>query len=250
MVVVTRDGCCAVVTIDRPQTRNALDAATMTALDAAMQQTAEDASVRAVVLTGAGGAFVSGGDLRELQHKTSRVDAAELSDRGEALCRTIESLAVPVIAVIAGPALGGGAELALACDLRIAEAQATLGFVQARMGVTTAWGSTARLISCVGASRAARLLLLGQTVSASKAHELSLVDEVVERGGGLALASAWAAQSASCSQAAVAALKGLLVRGRQRIYDDLRPHERAAFIETWTGSDHLEAVRGHFARRR
>lgn len=249
MLRTAREGAAIVWTIDRPETKNALDAATMDALHLATVAAQQDGHVRAAILTGAGGAFVSGGDLNELRNKTSRADAEALSDRGDALCRALEALPFPVIAVIGGAALGGGAELALACDLRVAEAGASIGFVQARMGVTPAWGSTSRLVSAVGASRASKLLLTGAAVTADQAYILGLVEEVTHAGGGLDIARAWVHAITQCSPAAIARTKALLVRARSSLYEHVRPLERASFVETWAGPDHVEAVEAYFARR-
>lgn len=250
MLRVARHDSCAVLTVDRPGARNALDLATLRALHVAVQHAGEEPTVRSVIITGAGGAFISGGDLKELQHKTSRADAEEIADLGTALCRAVETLPIPVIAVLAGPALGGGAELALACDFRIAETSATVGFIQAKMGVTVAWGSTARLVSLLGSSRAARALLLAEVLPADKAAALGLIDEVVSVGQGLSKAADFAAAIAACSRAAVGELKALLVRAREPVDQALRPFEREAFVATWIGEDHLQAVRAYFARPR
>jgi enoyl-CoA hydratase len=249
MLKVTRDGAAIVWTIDRPQTKNALDAATMDALHLATVAAQQDSHVRAAILTGTGDAFASGGDLNELRNKVSRGDAEALSDRGDALCRALESLPFPVIAVIPGAALGGGAELAMACDMRVAEAGAKIGFVQARMGVTPAWGTTSRLVSALGTHRAAKLLLTGAPVTADQAYILGLVEEVTRSGGGMDIARAWVHSITQCSPTAIARTKALLVRSRSGLYDHVRPLERQSFIDTWTGADHLDAVEAYFEHR-
>ncbi len=249
MLRITRENAAIVWTIDRPETKNALDETTVDALGAAIVAAHQDSSIRAAILTGAGDAFVSGGDLGELRRKTSRADAEALSDRGDALCRALESLPFPVIAVIGGAALGGGAELAMACDLRIAEASAKIGFVQGRMGVTPAWGTTSRLVLAIGAARASRLLFMGSVLDAQQALSIGLVEEVTPQGGGLALGLGWVQEICRCSPAAVSRSKALLMKARASLYEQVRPLEREAFIETWTGPDHLDAVEGYFARR-
>jgi enoyl-CoA hydratase len=238
---VERKDAIAIWTIDRPESKNALDQATFEALDRAVREA--DASVRVAIVTGAGDMFVSGGDLRELRDKTSRADAEQLTDTGYALCRAIGEAPFPVIAALGGAAIGGGAELAVACDLRVASSSASLAFKQARLGVTTAWGTAERLVALVGAGRAARLLFTGETVVAAEAHAMGLVEVVHEGGGVLDAALELAAAIAHGSPAAVTAMKRL-VRARGD-----RALERDLFVETWSGADHLEAVEAWFARR-
>lgn len=235
-------------TIDRPQTRNALDHSTLDALLRAVGEAARDRELRAAVLTGAGNVFVSGGDLRELRHQHAPHDAERLSDAGYELTSAIADLSIPVIAAIPGPAIGGGAELALACDLRVADARAILSFKQVRMGVTTAWGSVPRLVSIVGAGAAARLLYCGHDVSATEGRELGLVDAVTDEGFARTKALQWASDIALGSPRAIAEMKRLF-RETMASARDVRQHERRAFVDTWTALDHREAVEAYFDRR-
>lgn len=229
-------------TIDRPQARNALDLATIAALTTGVTSAPRD--VRVAVLTGAGDSFVSGGDLRELRDRTSVADAEDVSDRGFLLAQAIAAAPFPVIAVLNGGAIGGGAELAVACDLRVAEARAFIAFKQVRMGVTSAWGAAARLRAIVGASAAARLLFRAESIDANEGRRLGLFDDVCDDGAGVETALAWARDIACGAPGAIAATKRLL-----RAEGDVRAVERAGFVETWTSDDHKEAVEAWFERR-
>lgn len=252
MLRVEREGNVAVWTMDRPDQRNALNEAMMTAFADALSAAEADPSLRAVVLTGEGGVFSAGADLREARLVVTREDAARFSDAGEALCRRIEGLPVPVFAALSGVAFGGGAELAMACDARIADASARVSFKHVRMGVCTSWGTLARLVSVVGHGAASRLLLTGQELLAREAHTLRLVDHVTEQDGdahAVAAALAWARDVEQGSPSAVAAMKRLLTASRRAAYDALRPLERELFAETWAGADHQEAVAAYFERR-
>jgi enoyl-CoA hydratase/carnithine racemase len=244
------DGAVVIWTIDRPGAKNALDHATMNALIGAIQEAAKDRAVRAAVLTGSGHVFVSGGDLRELRGQHSPQDAERLSDVGHELTSTIADLPFPVIAALPGPAIGGGAELALACDMRIADVRAKIAFKQVRMGVTTAWGSISRLVNLVGPGVAARLLYTAQEVTAAEAKLLGLVDEVMENGLARTTALAWATDIAAGSPKAVTELKRL-VREAMLGGDaqTLRSLERQSFINTWSGPDHVDAIEAYFERR-
>jgi len=234
MLHVRVDAGVASFVIDRPKAKNALDLATIRALREAVART----TARVAIVSGAGGTFVSGGDLRELRDRTSASDAAELRDEGFALMNAIATAPYPVIAALAGHAIGGGAELAIACDLRVAHPATRIAFRQARLGVTTAWGGTERLAELVGASRAARLLFTACDVPMDEAVSVGLVDAVGEDP--VAVAMSWAGAITLASATAIAETKAIVRRGAP---------ERDAFIRTWTGPDHLAAVEDYFRRR-
>jgi enoyl-CoA hydratase/carnithine racemase len=248
MLRVEREGGVVIWTIDRAETKNALDHETMDRLSDAVQDACNDRTVRAAVLTGAGHMFVSGGDLRELRNRSTPQDAERLSDAGHALCRKICDAPFPVIAALAGPAIGGGAELAIACDLRVADMRAKLSFKQVRMGVTTAWGTVPRLVSLVGTSAAARLLYTAYEISAMDAKLLRLVDDVTENGLARTTALAWASDIAQGSPRAIADMKRLL-QETVAASSDVRSLERQLFVDTWSGADHVEAIEAYFERR-
>jgi enoyl-CoA hydratase len=245
---VEREGRVAIWTLDRPEAKNALDHATLHDLVDAVSEAGRDPTLRAAVLTGAGHTFVSGGDLRELRDKNSPQDAERFSELGWDLCRAMTELPFPVIAALPGPAIGGGAELALACDLRVADVRAKLAFKQVRMGVTTAWGTVPRLIAMIGAGAAARLLYTSHEIGAAEAKLLGLVDEVTENGLARTTALAWASDIAEGSPRAIADMKRLL-REALATARDVRSLERQLFIDTWSGADHHEAVEAYFERR-
>jgi enoyl-CoA hydratase/carnithine racemase len=235
-------------TLSRPESRNALDFATLGALGDAARSAGTDRAVRAVVLTGEGGTFASGGDLRELRNEVSRDGGERLLRAGRSATTAIAELRVPVLAALPGPAIGGGAELAVACDLRIADVGARIGFRHARMGVTTAWGATERLVALVGVGVAARLLLVGHEVSAGEAYAFGLVDAVVESGACVSQALAWAYDIAAGAPEAVARAKAMLRRATRAPWEaaDL---EARHFVDAWASDDHGEAVAAYFERR-
>ena len=245
---VERNGEVVVWSLGRPEARNALDYATFAALERAIADAAADATLRAVVLTGEGDVFASGGDLRELRSATTREDAARLSDIGRRVCDGIAGLRVPVIAALTGPAIGGGAELAVACDVRVADPKATLCFKHARMAVSTAWGVLPKLVGLVGHGTASRLLLASHEVDAWEALRLGLVDAVCERRGSVATALAWGLDVAQGAPLAVAELKRLL-RETSAASADMRALERDRFVATWTSEDHKEAMEAFFGSR-
>jgi enoyl-CoA hydratase/carnithine racemase len=242
------NGTIVVWTLDEPRSKNALSFAAIESLTKAVSEASRDPLLRVAVLTGAGDVFVSGGDLRELRGQYSREDAERLSEAGYGLTSGLAELAFPVIAALPGPAIGGGAELALACDLRVADPRARIGFKQVRMGVTSAWGTAARLAALVGGGTAARLLYTAYEIDAADAKRVGLVDEVTADGLARETALGWASEIALGSPTAIAGMKRLL-RQALAAAADVRALERQLFVETWSGADHRDAAEAWFERR-
>ena len=169
----------AYVTIDRPTVLNALNTATWTDLHTAFEDAKADASVRGVILTGAGEkAFIAGADISELA-QLHAYEAEQSSRLGQAVLDLIENLGKPVIAAVNGFALGGGCETAMACTMRIAAEHAKFGQPEVKLGLLPGGGGTQRLPRLVGKGRALQLILTGETISAQEAHRIGLVNEVV-----------------------------------------------------------------------
>jgi enoyl-CoA hydratase len=245
---VEQQGDVAIWTLDRPEARNALDSATFAALARAIADAAASPRLRAVVLTGAGATFASGGDLRELRSALGPGDAVRLADDGLRVCDGLAELPVPVVAALPGPAIGGGAELAMACDLRVAGPDASICFKHARMAVTTAWGIVGRLVAVAGHATASRLLLTAQTLDAREALRVGVFDAVSEGEEPVATALAWALDVTRGAPGAVRELKAML-RDVARGAPDVRAKERDRFVASWTSEDHREAVEAFFEGR-
>ena len=180
MIDVSRDGGVAVVTIDRQDALNALDVATLTELRDRLRELADDAAVRAVVLTGAGEkAFVAGADIKYMS-ALEPGQAKEWGALGHAAANLLEQMPKPTIAAINGFALGGGCELALACDLRYASERAKLGQPEINLGIVPGWGGTQRLARVCGVGVAKDLIYTGRTVDAETAYRVGLVNRVVD----------------------------------------------------------------------
>jgi enoyl-CoA hydratase/carnithine racemase len=179
MVDLEWDGGLAVVTIDRPHARNAIAPETMEQLDKALDG-AQGAS--ALVLKGAGDkAFVSGGDLKQLAELRTEDDAAAMAWRMRAVCDRIADFPAPTVAVLNGHALGGGAEFAVAADIRVAAADIRIGFNQVTLAIMPAWGGAERLTELVGYSKALLLAGTGTILEAPEAERIGLVDRVLPR---------------------------------------------------------------------
>lgn len=169
----------AIITIDRPHARNAISLETMDQLDKALDGAQ---GARALALTGAGDkAFVSGGDLKELSALRTVEQAASMSFRMRSICDRIAGFPVPVVAALNGHALGGGAEFAVAADIRLAADDIKIGFNQVALEIMPAWGGAERLVELVGYSRALLLAGTGRILAATDAERLGLIDQVIPR---------------------------------------------------------------------
>ncbi|HSL20922.1 MAG TPA: enoyl-CoA hydratase-related protein, partial [Vicinamibacterales bacterium] len=178
-LLLERDGAVALLTINRPEKRNALNATTLDELRRAALELKHDASVRAIVITGSGDkAFVAGADINELAVQTP-VGGRDHARTGQHVFDLIEHMGKPVIAAINGVALGGGCELAMACTLRLAADTARLGQPEINLGIIPGYGGTQRLSRIVGRGRALEVLLTGDPISAEEAWRIGLVNRVV-----------------------------------------------------------------------
>ena len=172
-----KQGNVAVLTIDRPEALNALNSQVLCDLDAAISQVEADDEVRVVVLTGAGRSFVAGADIGEMVN-FSAIDGKKFGVHGGSIFLRLENLSKPVIAAINGFALGGGCELAMACDIRIASEKAKFGQPEVGLGITPGFGGTQRLPRIVGISKAMELILTAKVIKAEEAKAIGLVSEV------------------------------------------------------------------------
>jgi enoyl-CoA hydratase len=180
LIDVTADGAVSTVTIDRQEALNALDVATLTELRDRLRELAADERVRALVLTGAGDkAFVAGADIKYMSG-LDPAGAKAWGALGHEAARLLETMPKPTIAAINGFALGGGCELALACDLRYASSRAKLGQPEINLGIVPGWGGTQRLGRICGVGVAKDLIFSGRTIGAEEAHRLGLVAEIAD----------------------------------------------------------------------
>lgn len=238
------------LTFNRPDAMNALNRAAMRQLAEAIHQLERDAALRVLIVTGAGAkAFCSGGDLVELRDQPTEADARAMIDlMGDALL-ALERLPVPVIAAIHGYALGGGSEIALACDLRIVDERARMGFVQINMALTPGWGAGQRLARLVGAPKALELLLDGQPLGAEALLALGLANEMTPPAQALEAAQRRAEAIAARPPQVVRAIKALLHAHRTLPYEAALQAERDLFPPLWAHPDHLQAVEAFFDRQ-
>jgi enoyl-CoA hydratase/carnithine racemase len=204
------DDGVTLITLDRPDVRNALNDELAEALDAALDEAADDPATRALVLTGAGETFCAGGDLARFERDWTPTSFRRHSHRLTSLIAGIERLEKPVIAAINGAVTGAGTQLALACDVRLAVPAARLLFREGRLGIVPSHGGVARLVKLVGLGRARDVLLGGEELDAAEAVRLGLLTEVVQDGDVVAAARARARLALRRSPEAYAAVKRLL----------------------------------------
>jgi enoyl-CoA hydratase len=246
-VRLERDGHVATLTVDNPPV-NALHPDVAVALEARLAELEADADARAVVLTGAGEHFMAGGDIAYFRSLDGA--NAEQYVRGiQRMQASIGALPQPVIAAVNGTALGGGCELALACDIRIADERAVFGQPEVRLGIIPGAGGTQNLPRLIGPGRAKRMLFTGERVPAAVALEWGLVDEVVAPGGSVARARAMAAEIAANAPLAVAAAKRAVNRGLEMTLGEGHLLEAALFATLVETSDFAEGVEAFFAKR-
>ncbi|GGV44430.1 enoyl-CoA hydratase [Actinomadura cremea] len=230
MVDLELDEGLAVITIDRPEARNAIAPATMDELDKAIDAAA---GADALVIRGAGDrVFVSGGDLKQLAAIRTEADAMAMALRMRGVCDRLAAFPGPVIAALNGHALGGGAEVAVAADIRIAADDIKIGFTQSTLAIMPAWGGAERLAALVGRGRALLLAGAGETLGAAEAQRVGLVDRVVPRA---TFEQDWRALARSLATAPAREIK--------RVAAGVGEDEAArAFARLWVSDEHWQAV--------
>lgn len=247
-VVMAVDGRVATVTINRPDKLNALNEATRAELCTIMARLTDDAGVRVVILTGAGEkAFVAGADIGEFAGRTPVVQHGVMS--GTNVFDAVERLPKPIIAAINGYCLGGGCELAMACDIRIASDKARLGQPEVKLGILPGGGGTQRLPRLVGLGNAYRLLYTGEMIGAAEALRIGLVDEVVP---GVELGErvrALAQTVAGMSPVALRYIKEAVQASVRAPLDEGLRLERTLFGLAFASQDKEEGVRAFLEKR-
>ena len=249
-LLVEDQGAVRVVTVNRPDKLNALNSATLDALHRAFDDAAEDASVRVVVLTGAGPkAFVAGADIAEMADLRP-VEGRDFALRGQAMMRRVETLPKPVIAMVNGFALGGGLELAMCCHLRIAADTAKVGQPEVNLGLIPGFGGTQRLLRLTGRAAALELCLLGEPIDAERARQLGLVNKVVPAAELDAVTQQVAERLAQSAPLALRAVLDAVIVGGECGLDEGLEFESAQFGLMFATEDMREGTAAFLARRK
>lgn len=238
----------AVVTITREHALNALNTEVLQQLSSALDQAVADRA-RCLVITGAGRAFVAGADVAAMSSMT-RPEAKAFSELGNGVFRKLETLPMPSVAAVNGFALGGGCELALACDLRLASEKAVFAQPEVGLGVTAGFGGTQRLARLVGPGIAKELLYTGRKVDATRALAVGLVNAVYSPEELLEAALGLAGEIAGQAPIAVRATKRALADGAHLGLDDAIAIEVSEFASCFESADQREAMGAFVEKRR
>jgi enoyl-CoA hydratase len=249
VIAVQRDGGVVTLTIDRPEALNAFDVDTLTALRDRLAELAQDVTARVVVLTGAGDrAFAAGADIKYMSG-LGPDRAKSWGELGHEAGLLLETMPKPTIAAINGFALGGGCELALACDLRYASSKAKLGQPEINLAIIPGWGGTQRLARVAGVGVAKDLILTGRTVDAEEALRVGLVNAVYEPDALMEQTLETARTLAARSPAALAAAKAAINRALQGKHTANLQGEAEEFGDLFGGADAQEGMTAFVEKR-
>jgi enoyl-CoA hydratase len=247
VVAIRREGAgIAVLTIDRPERRNALNLDVKTRIADGIQALSADDSVRVIVLTGSGGYFVAGTDLAEMLDMSPSDHITLATDRVFTVLRQCPKI---LIAAVEGYALGGGCELAMCCDMIVAGTGAKFGQPEIRVGIMPGAGGTQRLVRTIGKYRTMKLLLTGEPLSATDAFTAGLLSEVVADGAALDQAIKLAGTIVRMPPLAVRAIKEVVQRGPDEPLETALGLERKAFIQLFDSEDQKEGMRAFLEKR-
>ena len=231
----------AIITIDRPEALNALNFDVLSELEQTVTKAENDPDVYVLIITGAGRAFVAGADIAQMKDFTADEGRA-FGEFGNKVFSKIEELSKPVIAAVNGFALGGGCELSMACDLRIAGEKAKFGQPEVSLGITPGFGGTQRLPRIVGLSKAKELILTAQTIGAEEALRIGLVNKVVPGEGLMDAALEMANMIAQNAQIAVRQSKAAIGKGMQCDVGTGTAFEALAFGLCFSTEDQKDAM--------
>jgi enoyl-CoA hydratase len=243
-----RRGAVVLLTLDRPRALNALDRATLERLRARVAEVAADGAVRALVLTGAGRAFAAGADIAEMR-RLGPVEAEAFSRLGHAALAALEVLPIPTIAAVNGFALGGGCELALACDWIYASTTARFGQPEVNLGLLPGFGGTGRLVRRVGAAWAKELVLSGEPIDAETALRIGLANRVFEPEALVDAAVAAGERVAAKGPIAVALAKRVLQEAQDADVRVAHALEQQAFGLVFASEDRAEGMDAFLDKR-
>jgi len=237
-----RRGAALLLTIDRPHAGNSISAEVTAALDDALNALQRDSDHSAIIITGAGEKFFSsGGDIKQYRRLATREQLQAAFERPRRLLDRLESMPVPVIAAVNGIAMGGGAELMLACDVRFAAPSASIGFPYVRLGLIPGWHGTERLARTCGYADAMDLLLTGEPVGAEDALRVGLVNRVCDEVPVVDAAVAFANRIARAAPLSLASTKRVLQGVFKLPRDEARRLAESEFEDLWMSDDHREA---------
>lgn len=231
------------ITVNRAEKHNALSRPVLAELAATVRTQGACGDVRYLVVTGAGDRyFAAGGDLRDLASVRDKAAVMAMMEEAGAALEAIRACPVPVIAFLNGDAIGGGAELALACDMRLQSTQARIGYIQAKLGITSAWGGGPDLFQLIGPARATRMMSRCELVGAEQALAWGLADAVISDGPDGQDIAAFTKPLNSCPPQVLRGIKAQAIAARQGLgWKAHRAVEQKHLVQTWLHDDHWAA---------
>ncbi|HBC97529.1 MAG TPA: crotonase [Clostridium sp.] len=247
-IILKKEGKLALLTINRPKALNALNSETVTEINGALDEIAADDTVLAVIVTGSGKSFVAGADITEMKDFNS-VEGRKFGRLGNKVFRKLENLEKPVIAAVNGFALGGGCELSLACDIRLASTKAKFGQPEVGLGITPGFGGTQRLARVVGLGMAKELIYTAKMIKADEAFRIGLVNGVYEPENLLEEAKKLANTIVANAPIAVRMSKVAINRGIQCDIDTATAYESEVFGECFSTEDQKEGMTAFVEKR-
>ena len=250
VVELERTGPVATLTLNRPQVLNAFNREAIRALTAMVGELGADPAVRAVIVTGAGSHFSSGADIAELRSLGSVLAARQLTEEAHRMMNAIEACPKPFIAAVQGYAVGGGQELCLACDLRVAGEGAIFGQVEVNVGSIASWGGTQRLSRTVGVARAKDLIYTGRLVPAEEALQIGLVSRLVPDDRVVAEARGLAERIAEQAPLAISGSKASVNRAFDNDLAANLAHDIDLFSVLYSSEDLQEGLLAFLEKRR
>lgn len=248
-VLFNKDDGVAIITINRPKSLNALNYETLKELDSALDRAEDDKDVKVVIITGSGEkAFVAGADIAEMRNMTP-LEAKKFSEYGQSVFRKIETLSKPVIAAVNGFALGGGCELSMACDIRIASKNAKFGQPEVGLGIIPGFSGTQRLPRIIGTSKAKELIFTGEMINSDEAYRIGLISKVVELSDLIEESKKLAKTMMSKSQIAISLAKEAINKGMETDIDTGNAIEAEKFSLCFTTDDQKEGMNAFSEKR-
>lgn len=249
-VILERQDPIVILKINRPKALNALNSATLQELSQAFAEIAQDETVRVVILTGSGEkAFVAGADIAEMR-ELNPLQGRRFSQLGQSVMNQIENLPQPVLAVVNGFALGGGTELAMACDLRLASEKAKFGQPEVTLGLLAGFGGTQRLPRLVGSGRASEILFTGEMLDAQEAYRIGLVNRVYPQEELMEQALAMAQKIASRAPIGVQLTKSAIHKGQNIDLISGQAYEAEVFGQVFSTQDQKEGCSAFLEKRK
>ena len=249
-VILEKEGHLAIVTINRPKALNALNSATLKDLNTVLDDLEKDNNIYAVILTGAGEkSFVAGADIAEMKD-LNEAQGKEFGELGNNVFLRIENLDKPIIAAIQGFALGGGCEISMACDIRIASEKAVFGQPEVGLGITPGFGGTQRLARIVGLGKAKEMIYTARNIKADEAYRVGLVNKVVPLEDLMDEAKKMASNIIANAPVAVRLCKDAINRGMQVSIDKAVKIESENFGKCFATEDQTEGMTAFLEKRK